>query len=79
MKKLVKRCCGQDDVPGDLRSKVMGRLDLIRSGQAVPDQDVTAAPATPAGVLTLRGSPASVSLERANPRVIGPWRHAPSP
>ncbi|MFD5496198.1 mycothiol system anti-sigma-R factor [Streptomyces sp. NPDC001812] len=47
VKKLVKRCCGHDDVPGDLRSKVMGRLDLIRSGQAVPDQDVTASPASP--------------------------------
>jgi hypothetical protein len=34
-------------VPGDLRDKVMGRIDLIRSGQAVPDQDVTASPATP--------------------------------
>ncbi len=47
VKKLVKRCCGHDDVPGDLRSKVMGRIDLIRSGQTVPDQDVTASPATP--------------------------------
>ncbi|MDT6984631.1 mycothiol system anti-sigma-R factor [Streptomyces lusitanus] len=44
VKKLVKRCCGQDDVPGDLRSKVMGRIELIRSGEAVPEQDVTAAP-----------------------------------
>jgi anti-sigma factor (TIGR02949 family) len=24
VKKLVKRCCGQDDVPTDLRAKVMG-------------------------------------------------------
>ena len=47
VKKLVKRCCGHDDVPGDLRDKVMGRIELIRSGQAVPDQDVTASPATP--------------------------------
>ena len=37
VKKLVKRCCGQDDVPTDLRAKVMGRIDLIRSGEAVPD------------------------------------------
>ncbi|GAQ55658.1 mycothiol system anti-sigma-R factor [Streptomyces acidiscabies] len=44
VKKLVKRCCGQDDVPADLRAKVMGRIDLIRSGQVVPDHDVTAAP-----------------------------------
>ncbi|GHC66267.1 mycothiol system anti-sigma-R factor [Streptomyces collinus] len=47
VKKLVKRCCGHDDVPGDLRDKVMGRIELIRSGQAVPDQDVTASSATP--------------------------------
>ncbi|MFJ3303025.1 mycothiol system anti-sigma-R factor [Streptomyces sp. NPDC086549] len=47
VKKLVKRCCGHDDVPTDLRSKVLGRLDLIRSGQTVPDHDVTAAPVTP--------------------------------
>ncbi|WP_327317737.1 mycothiol system anti-sigma-R factor [Streptomyces sp. NBC_01235] len=44
VKKLVKRCCGHDDVPSDLRSKVLGRLDLIRSGQAVPEHDVTATP-----------------------------------
>ncbi|MBB5936851.1 anti-sigma factor (TIGR02949 family) [Streptomyces zagrosensis] len=40
VKKLVKRCCGHDDVPADLRSKVMGRIELIRSGQAVPDQAI---------------------------------------
>ena len=46
VKKLVKRCCGHDDVPTDLRSKVMGRIDLIRSGQAVPEHDVaTGSPA----------------------------------
>jgi anti-sigma factor (TIGR02949 family) len=43
VKKLVKRCCGHDDVPSDLRAKVLGRIDLIRSGQAVPDQDLTVA------------------------------------
>ncbi|MET9466687.1 mycothiol system anti-sigma-R factor [Streptomyces sp. NPDC006544] len=53
VKKLVKRCCGSDDVPSDLRSKVMGRIELIRSGQAVPDHDVTA---EPAGAETLPGS-----------------------
>ncbi|MCD9142487.1 mycothiol system anti-sigma-R factor [Streptomyces albireticuli] len=42
VKKLVKRCCGHDDVPADLRSKVMGRIELIRSGQSVPEQDVVA-------------------------------------
>ncbi|MBC2873601.1 MULTISPECIES: mycothiol system anti-sigma-R factor [Streptomyces] len=42
VKKLVKRCCGHDDVPADLRSKVMGRIELIRAGESVPEQDVVA-------------------------------------
>ncbi|UQA93199.1 mycothiol system anti-sigma-R factor [Streptomyces halobius] len=40
VKKLVKRCCGHDDVPSDLRSKVMGRIDLIRAGEEVPEVSV---------------------------------------
>jgi anti-sigma factor (TIGR02949 family) len=44
VKKLVKRCCGHDDVPTGLRDKVMGRIDLIRSGQIVPEHDVTVTP-----------------------------------
>lgn len=40
VKKLVKRCCGHDDVPTDLRSKVMGRIELIRSGQVGPEVDL---------------------------------------
>ncbi|MFF4601570.1 mycothiol system anti-sigma-R factor [Streptomyces sp. NPDC001339] len=40
VKKLVKRCCGHDDVPSDLRSKVMGRIELIRAGEAVPEVNV---------------------------------------
>ncbi|MBB1246476.1 mycothiol system anti-sigma-R factor [Streptomyces durbertensis] len=40
VKKLVKRCCGHDEVPTDLRSKVMSRIELIRAGQAVPEQTV---------------------------------------
>jgi anti-sigma factor (TIGR02949 family) len=48
VKKLVKRCCGHDEVPTDLRSKVLGRIDMIRSGETVPEHDVTASPqATP--------------------------------
>ncbi len=38
VKKLVKRCCGHDDVPTDLRSKVMGRIELIRAGEHPADQ-----------------------------------------
>lgn len=30
VKKLVKRCCGHDDVPSDLRAKVMSRIASIR-------------------------------------------------
>lgn len=49
VKKLVKRCCGRDDVPTDLRAKVLGRLDLIpfRAGRARPRPD-----GRPAGILT---------------------------
>jgi len=34
VKKLVKRCCGHDEVPADLRAKVLDRIDLIRRGGA---------------------------------------------
>ncbi|NSC23794.1 mycothiol system anti-sigma-R factor [Streptomyces albus subsp. chlorinus] len=39
VKKLVKRCCGRDDVPTDLRAKVMGRIEVIRQGQAPQGAD----------------------------------------
>jgi anti-sigma factor (TIGR02949 family) len=32
VKKLVKRCCGHDEVPADLRAKVLDRIDHIRAG-----------------------------------------------
>ena len=41
VKKLVKRCCGQDEVPGDLRAKVMERIELIRSGQLPPEESAS--------------------------------------
>ena len=44
VKKLVKRCCGPDDGPADRRAKGMGRIDLLRSGPAGPEHDVTATP-----------------------------------
>ncbi|MCE7081851.1 mycothiol system anti-sigma-R factor [Streptomyces sp. ST2-7A] len=44
VKKLVKRCCGHDDVPGDLRSKVMRRIEGIRAGEVTPSET---APGTP--------------------------------
>lgn len=37
VKTLVKRCCGSDDVPNDLRSKVMTRIELIRSGESTAE------------------------------------------
>ncbi|MCF3965016.1 mycothiol system anti-sigma-R factor [Streptomyces fuscigenes] len=40
VKKLVKRCCGHDDVPTDLREKVMGRIELIRAGQSTPEAEL---------------------------------------
>ncbi|GGO85664.1 mycothiol system anti-sigma-R factor [Wenjunlia tyrosinilytica] len=36
VKKLVKRCCGSDAVPTDLRGKVMGRIEAIRAGEVTP-------------------------------------------
>lgn len=38
VKKLVKRCCGQDEVPTDLRAKVMERIELIRAEQSAPER-----------------------------------------
>ncbi|GAA1901431.1 mycothiol system anti-sigma-R factor [Streptomyces sodiiphilus] len=38
VKKLVKRCCGHDEVPADLRAKVMGRIELLRSADPVPER-----------------------------------------
>ncbi|GAA5042743.1 mycothiol system anti-sigma-R factor [Streptomyces similanensis] len=50
VKKLVKRCCGHDDVPADLRAKVMGRIQLIRSGdQGGSGRDVLPPPGAPQG------------------------------
>lgn len=40
VKKLVRRCCGHDHAPGELRAKVMDRIELIRAGEAVPEQTV---------------------------------------
>lgn len=57
VKKLVKRCCGHDDVPSDLRAKVMGRIDLIRSGQAVPEYDLTSTAESPASAVQRHAAP----------------------
>lgn len=57
VKKLVKRCCGSDDVPSDLRSKVMGRIELIRS----EEQGAGAPPAPSGGGSTEAGTSRSAS------------------
>ncbi|EDY48510.1 anti-sigma factor [Streptomyces clavuligerus] len=72
VKKLVKRCCGHDDVPSDLRAKVMGRIDLIRSGHAVPEEELTV---TVPGEAPAREG-ASVP-ESATAREEAPVREAP--
>ncbi|MFD8482917.1 mycothiol system anti-sigma-R factor [Kitasatospora sp. NPDC059673] len=33
IKALIKRSCGCDDTPADLRAKVLARIDSIRQGQ----------------------------------------------
>jgi anti-sigma factor (TIGR02949 family) len=72
VKKLVKRCCGHDEVPADLRSKVMGRIEVIRAAETESDEaheanGASEAPkpeqaesrkATPGRSATLRNKPA---------------------
>lgn len=62
VKKLVKRCCGHDDVPSDLRSKVMGRIELIRASEseaAAGGAESVPEPGT--------GSPSSRSAAQSSP------------
>ncbi|MFG3252870.1 mycothiol system anti-sigma-R factor [Streptomyces sp. NPDC048172] len=54
VKKLVKRCCGQDDVPTDLRAKVMSRIDVIRAGQAGEPSAESSDPAGTKGAKSAR-------------------------
>ncbi|MEU1285352.1 mycothiol system anti-sigma-R factor [Kitasatospora sp. NPDC005856] len=46
IKALIKRSCGCDDTPTDLRSKVLARIDSIRAGQRSGEQVVVAVEAT---------------------------------
>ncbi|MFE2725134.1 mycothiol system anti-sigma-R factor [Kitasatospora sp. NPDC059327] len=46
IKALIKRCCGCDDTPADLRGKVLARIDSIRSGQRSGEAVVVAVDAT---------------------------------
>ncbi|MEU8548595.1 mycothiol system anti-sigma-R factor [Streptomyces roseoverticillatus] len=78
VKKLVKRCCGHDDVPADLRSKVMGRIELIRAGQSVPEQDVVAeARAAEAAARTAKGAESAPGTKGARSASGGPARPGP--
>ncbi|MER7580473.1 mycothiol system anti-sigma-R factor [Kitasatospora sp. NPDC097691] len=46
IKALIKRSCGCDDTPTDLRSKVLARIDSIRAGQRSGEQVVVAVEAS---------------------------------
>ncbi|MFE9390253.1 mycothiol system anti-sigma-R factor [Streptomyces sp. NPDC006784] len=71
VKKLVKRCCGQDDVPSDLRSKVMGRIEVIRQGEAREGADAgsgqEAAPRPASGGAAAETADAVGSRDDKNP------------
>ncbi|NJP42389.1 mycothiol system anti-sigma-R factor [Actinacidiphila epipremni] len=58
VKKLVKRCCGSDEVPTDLRSKVMMRIETIRAGEAAA---ASASSASPSASSSSASSAASTS------------------
>lgn len=45
IKALVKRSCGCDPAPSDLRSKVLARIETIRAGLTVEAGPLTAGPA----------------------------------
>ncbi|MFD8757057.1 mycothiol system anti-sigma-R factor [Kitasatospora sp. NPDC059577] len=46
IKALIKRSCGCDDTPADLRSKVLARIDSIRAGQRSGEQVVVSVEAS---------------------------------
>ncbi|WP_329567444.1 mycothiol system anti-sigma-R factor [Kitasatospora sp. NBC_01266] len=47
IKALIKRSCGCDDTPSDLRSKVLARIDSIRAGQRGGEPVLEVDPAVP--------------------------------
>ncbi|MBY8888231.1 mycothiol system anti-sigma-R factor [Streptomyces sp. PTM05] len=79
VKKLVKRCCGHDDVPGDLRSKVLGRIEMIRAGEIRPEAEASrdrdrdeasggpAKPSEPAAKAAKGSEPAKASKAGSEP------------
>lgn len=75
VKKLVKRCCGQDDVPTDLRAKVMSRIEVIRQGQGPEAAESSeaeggqGAPAVSAASADEAGASAPAAEEKAGTRV----------
>ncbi|GAA2776823.1 mycothiol system anti-sigma-R factor [Kitasatospora sp. CM 4170] len=46
IKALIKRCCGCDDTPADLRGKVLARIDSIRAGQRTGEAVVVSVEST---------------------------------
>lgn len=78
VKKLVKRCCGSDEVPADLRGKVMGRIEEIRAGHVGPvdgperQEGPARAPVPPSATPPSAPSPPSPSSPSAAQADAGP-------
>jgi anti-sigma factor (TIGR02949 family) len=59
IKALVKRSCGCDTAPSDLRAKVLARIDRIRAGLPVQGELVPEGAATEAAAATAEPAPAA--------------------
>ena len=70
VKALVRRSCGCDAVPSDLRDKVLNRIRQIRAGEVAPQ-----ASPEPCGCGAESGEAEDATLEPASPPVA---RHRPS-
>ncbi|MBP0449544.1 mycothiol system anti-sigma-R factor [Kitasatospora sp. RG8] len=68
IKALIKRCCGCDDTPADLRGKVLARIDSIRAGQRSGEAVVAVDPTAEGhGEVAVQGrtAPAGEAVEAA--------------
>ncbi|MFJ9947937.1 mycothiol system anti-sigma-R factor [Kitasatospora sp. NPDC091207] len=65
IKALIKRCCGCDDTPADLRGKVLARIDSIRSGQRSGEAVVVAVDAGAHGDAAGQGRPSAKASAEA--------------
>ncbi|MGA5818908.1 mycothiol system anti-sigma-R factor [Kitasatospora sp. NPDC094028] len=57
IKALIKRSCGCDDTPADLRGKVLARIDSIRAGQRSGEPVVVEAASAEVHVESARPAP----------------------